>query len=99
METEMAIRIGAITIAVALLFSNVNFSKYWSAIKEWFKKRPKPVDLIDTEEEDGVAEKPFLEIVDLWYSLRDKCTEEGLDQAVEKLDEVFPLFNAENSDV
>jgi len=46
-------------------------------------------------EEDEVADKPFLDIVDLWYSLKEKCTEEGLDQAVEKLDEVFPLFNAE----
>ena len=35
----------------------------------------------------------FLEIVDLWYDLKGKCTAEGLDQAVEKLDEVFPLFN------
>ena len=96
METEMLLRVGAITVAIILLCSNVNFSKYWNSLKQWFKKRPKPVDVIDTDDEDGVAEKPFLEIVDLWYSLREKCTGEGLDQAVEKLDEVFPLFNAED---
>jgi hypothetical protein len=35
----------------------------------------------------------FLEIVDLWYQLRNKCEAYELSSALEKLDEVFPLLN------
>jgi len=103
MEPEIILRFAAVGIAALLLLTNFNLSEYWGAIKGWFKKRPKPIiapvdDKDDKDDEDGVAEKPFLEIIDLWYSLREKCTEEGLDQAVEKLDEVFPLFNAGDED-
>lgn len=94
METEMILRVAAIAIASVLLFSNISWSYVLGKVKSMFSfnflKKNKVVI-----EEDEVADKPFLEIVDLWYSLREKCTEEGLDQAVEKLDEVFPLFNAE----
>lgn len=94
METEMILRVAAIAIASVLLFSNISWSYVFGKVKSMFSfnflKKNKVII-----EKDEVADKPFLEIVDLWYSLREKCTEEGLDQAVEKLDEVFPLFNAE----
>jgi hypothetical protein len=100
METEMILRVAAVGIAAFLLVSSFDISVYWNSIKKWFAKKPKPIVVpLEDDEEDVVADKPFLEIVDLWYSLREKCTGEGLDQAVEKLDEVFPLFNAENEDV
>jgi len=35
----------------------------------------------------------FLEIVGLWYKLKNKCDECHLDVASQKLDEVFPLLN------
>ena len=94
METEMILRVAAIVVASMLLFSNISWSYVFGKVKNMFSfnffKNKKVVI-----EEDEVADKPFLDIVDLWYSLKEKCTEEGLDQAVEKLDEVFPLFNAE----
>tara|TARA_R100001163_G_C4950458_1_gene118438 strand:- start:81 stop:368 length:288 start_codon:yes stop_codon:yes gene_type:complete len=94
METEMILRVAAIVVASVLLFSNISWSYVFGKVKNMFSfnffKNKKVVI-----EEDEVADKPFLDIVDLWYSLKEKCTEEGLDQAVEKLDEVFPLFNAE----
>ena len=93
METEMILRVAAVTIAAFLLVSSFDISGYWNSIKKWFSKKPK---VVVPDEEDEVTDKPFLEIVDLWYSLKEKCTGEGLDQAVEKLDEVFPLFNAED---
>jgi hypothetical protein len=34
-----------------------------------------------------------LEIVSLWYQLKNKCDEYHLTVASEKLDEVFPLLN------
>jgi hypothetical protein len=94
METEMILRVAAVAIAALLLVSSFDISGYWNSIKSWFAKKPKTVVVPD--EEDGVTDKPFLEIIDLWYSLREKCTNEGLDRAVEKLDEVFPLFNSED---
>ena len=97
MEPELILRVVAVTIAAALLVSSFDLSGYWNALKSWFAKKPKPVVVPD--EEDEVTDKPFLEIVDLWYSLKEKCSSEGLDQAAEKLDEVFPLFNAEEDDV
>ncbi len=93
MEPEIILRSAAVVIALILLVSNFDLSSYWSKVSNLFKRKSKPEVSID--DEDGVAEKPFLEIVDLWYSLKEKCIAEGLDQAVEKLDEVFPLFNSE----
>ena len=99
MEPEMMLRVGAVLIAAFLLVSTFDLSQYWNAVKKWFSGKPKPVIIPLDDEDEEVAEKPFLEIVDLWYSLKEKCTAEGLDQAVEKLDEVFPLFNAEDGNV
>lgn len=38
-------------------------------------------------------QKDFLEIVSLWYQLKESCDKFKLDIASEKLDEVFPLLN------
>jgi hypothetical protein len=38
-------------------------------------------------------EEGFLEIISLWYQLKNKCDEYDLIVASEKLDEVFPLLN------
>jgi len=38
-------------------------------------------------------QKDFLEIVSLWYQLKESCDKFNLDIASEKLDEVFPLLN------
>ena len=43
-------------------------------------------------EPEGVS---FLEIVDSWHTLRSQCEAYGLTEAVEKIDEVFPLLNTE----
>lgn len=42
----------------------------------------------------------FLEIISLWYQLKNKCDELKLSTASKKLDEVFPLLNQvlENDD-
>mgnify|MGYP001274597211 CR=1 FL=1 len=98
MEPEVTLRWLAAAVAVALLLSNMKILSYfnWSSVKKWFTWNNKPNRPVDNQIEEEVADKPFLEIIDLWYSLKEKCTDEGLDQAAEKLDEVFPLFNAED---
>ena len=103
MDIDMLIRISAVALAAVLLISTVNFSYWIDKVKNLsiFKRKPKPdtpeVDETIDEAVVEVDDNPFLEIVDPWYSLRGKCLEEGLESAVVKLDEVFPLFNSENS--
>lgn len=39
------------------------------------------------------TEKDFLQIVSLWYKLKEQCDKFHLKVASDKLDEVFPLLN------
>jgi hypothetical protein len=41
----------------------------------------------------STKESDFLEIVSLWYQLKNKCDHFNLKIASDKLDEVFPLLN------
>ena len=90
MEVELLLRITAIVIAGGLLAQVINWSDIWTNIKSRFKRK---------EKEAVEEEVDFLEIVGLWHTLKDKCTLYGLEEAVEKLDEVFPLLNSEEKNV
>lgn len=96
LDTETLLRIVAVVIAAALLFSSVNYSKVVKIITDMF-----PTSTGETEG-DTVVVTPaepeavsFLEIVDSWHTLRSQCEAYGLTEAVEKIDEVFPLLNTE----
>jgi|TARA_B100001113_G_scaffold349652_1_gene345385 hypothetical protein len=92
MDIETVLRISAIVIAGCILLSTINLLPYFSAVFSWLKKpfvkTVKPVVVTEDEVE-------FLEIVDLWYKLKDSCDKYGLKAATEKLGEVFPLLNEE----
>lgn len=45
------------------------------------------------KESQSTQESDFLEIVSLWYQLKNKCDHFNLKIASDKLDEVFPLLN------
>jgi len=90
MEVELLLRITAIVVAGGFLVQVINWSDIWTNIKSRFKRKEKEI----VEEEVD-----FLEIVGLWHTLKDKCTLYGLEEAVEKLDEVFPLLNSEEKNV
>lgn len=92
MDTETYLRIGAIVIAAVLLFSNFNFSTapLIAKIKSIFKRKPKVTPIPEKEDVS------FLEIVETWHKLRHQCEVYGLKDAVEKIDEVFPLLNTED---
>lgn len=92
MEIEVLIRTAALVLAAGILLSNIDYSGVFSRVFTWWKTE-KQVD------ETVVQEVDFLEIVDLWYKLKDKCSKAELEQAVEKLDEVFPLLNEDETDV
>ncbi len=91
MEVETLLRVSAILIAGALLLSTVDYSAVWTRVSKLFTRKPKTI--VDVEVEDTVS---FLEIVQSWHVLRSQCEEYGLKEAVEKVDEVFPLLNTED---
>lgn len=93
MELEVLLRVVAVALAGALLLSTVNYGPVWSKVKSWFKRSPKPDDVEVISEETS-----FLEIVESWHTLRHQCDTYGLNEAVEKIDEVFPLLNSEDSE-
>lgn len=89
METEMLLRVVAVVIAGAILLSNFDYSSAISYIKSFFRwKKP---DFPNVKKEVS-----FLEIVATWHKLRNQCEQYGLNEAVEKVDEVFPLLNMED---
>ena len=92
MDIETVLRVSAIVVAGAILLSTVNFSSVFGKVIGWvkwpFTRTVKPVVVTEDEVE-------FLEIVDLWYKLKDSCDKYGLKAATEKLGEVFPLLNEE----
>ena len=86
MDTEVLLRVVAVVLAGCLLLSNVNVADWWTWVKSFFKRSPKPAV------EQNVS---FLEVVESWHQLREQCEKYGLDSAVDKIDEVFPLLNTE----
>lgn len=89
METEMLLRVIAVVIAGAILLSNFDFTSVLSYVKSFFQRKIKPVD---TE----IKTVSFLDIVNSWHVLKNQCEEYGLEEAVAKIDEVFPLLNTED---
>jgi hypothetical protein len=76
-------KIALLIVAMFILASNFVDIQY--LISRLFSRSK--VKLVANKEEG------FLEIVSLWYQLKNKCDEHELIVASEKLDEVFPLLN------
>lgn len=89
MDTETLLRVIAVSLAAVLLLSNFDYSGIVNYIKSLFKRTPKPAPAPVKEEVS------FLEIIESWHVLRHQCEVYGLKEAVEKIDEVFPLLNTE----
>lgn len=76
-----------ITIGGLILLSNFIDHTYLLS-KLFFKTRGAVVN-----NENKNKEKEFLQIVSLWYKLKEQCDLFNLKVASSKLDEVFPLLN------
>lgn len=87
MEIETLLRVAAVVIAGGLLVSNFNYLSIVNYMQKVFSKKPQVK--IDKEVQ-------FLDVVESWHVLKSQCIELDLTQAVEKLDEVFPLLNVES---
>lgn len=83
MNLEIVLRIIAIVAAIVLVLSNVNLKYLYDFVSNGWKNK--------TDD--------FIEIVNLWHILRDKCESQNLKEAVIKLDETFPLLNKEEKNV
>lgn len=58
-------------------------------VSRLFSKAKVQIDKVNVEKD----KEGFLEIVSLWYQLKNKCDQHDLTIASDKLDEVFPLLN------
>jgi hypothetical protein len=91
--TEFYIKIGAIVIGLLVILSSlVNIP---SLVSKLILRKKSTVDtnVIPSVETKQDNQKEFLDIVSLWYQLKNKCDHFNLHVASEKLDEVFPLLN------
>jgi hypothetical protein len=75
---------GSIGLGVLILLSNLVDVPY--LVSKLFFGQNKNVNQTDKQ-------KDFLEIVSLWYQLKERCDKFELHVASQKLDEVFPLLN------
>lgn len=83
MNLEIALRTIAIIAAIVLALSNINLTYLYDFVFSKWKNK--------TDD--------FIEIVNLWHILKDKCENANLKEAVTKLDEAFPLLNKEEKNV
>lgn len=75
---------GSIGLGVLILLSNFIDIPY--LVSKLFFGTDKKVN-------ESNKQKDFLEIVGLWYQLKERCDKFNLEVASAKLDEVFPLLN------
>jgi hypothetical protein len=77
---------GCVGLGVLILASNyIDISYIVSRL--FFNKKEVVVPIKNSKEQD------FLQIVGLWFQLKEKCEQFNLQIACDKLDEVFPLLN------
>jgi hypothetical protein len=87
MDIETILKIAALSIGALIILSN--FVRFDSLFARLLPKKKVPQVVVQDDKED----EKFLHIINLWYQLKDNCDSYGLQLAVEKLDEVFPLLN------
>lgn len=82
----------------ALIIGSLIIASYFVDFKSLLRKIKMPVEgkIISNEEEFVIKkitqEKTLAELVADWESLKTACEQNGLLEAVTKLEEVFPLF-------
>ena len=92
MEIETILKIAALSVGAIIILSN--FVRFDSLLARLLPKKKVPQVAIEDTKED----EKFLHIINLWYQLKDNCNTYGLQLAVDKLDEVFPLLNSKKDE-
>jgi hypothetical protein len=78
---------GCIGLGILILSSNYIDVSYIVSKLFFSKKENVVIPVKNSKQED------FLQIVGLWFQLKEKCEQFDLEVACNKLDEVFPLLN------
>lgn len=76
---------GSIGLGILILLTNLIDFSYWIS-KIFFTNTERQVKKTSKQSD-------FIEIVRLWYELKESCDRFNLTVASQKLDEVFPLLN------
>ena len=92
MSTGQLIILG---IGAVIILTSVDFTSLFNSVKNSIPEVPKPVPVptprpsvpVVVEEKDDLVE-----VVKKWDDLKDTCEELGLNEAVEKLNEIFPML-------
>ena len=86
MDIDVILRIIAVVVGLIILSSSfIDFHHIFAK-------------LLMRNNTDVNKNNEFIQIIDLWYRLRDKCHSNELVAAITKLDEVFPLLNNSSKD-
>lgn len=91
MDIDTLFRLLIICIALVLLLPTISIKPIFTKLLSWLPKRKSVTTTAPIS-----RDVEFLHMVDLWFQLKDKCISNGLDLAVEKLDEAFPLLNKDH---
>ena len=92
MSTAQIIILG---VGVLIVLSSVDLSALFSKVKESLKANPDGYQpkTVTVPPVSPVEEKDDLvEVVKKWDDLKDTCESLGLNEAVEKLNEIFPML-------
>jgi hypothetical protein len=92
MSTGQLIILG---IGAVIILTSVDFTSLFNSVKNSIPEVPKPAPVptpkpsvpVVVEEKDDLVE-----VVKKWDDLKDTCEELGLNEAVEKLNEIFPML-------
>ena len=92
MSTGQLIILG---IGAVIILTSVDFTSLFNSVKNSIPEAPKPTPSptpkpsapVVVEEKDDLVK-----IVKKWDDLKDTCEELGLNEAVEKLNEIFPML-------
>lgn len=79
-----------IGVAVLLILSSVDLSSFFKNIKDSLPKTnpsPKPAVVPGADHKDDLVE-----VVKKWDDLKETCESLGLKEAVDKLNEIFPVL-------
>ena len=90
MSTAQIIILG---VGVLIVLSSVDLSALFNKVKESLKTNPPTPKAVTVPQVSPVQEKDDLvEVVKKWDDLKETCVVLGLNEAVEKLNEIFPML-------
>lgn len=91
MSTGQLIILG---IGVVIVLTSVDFTSLFNSVKNSIPEVPKPTPVPTPKPSVPIVDDKddLVEVVKKWDDLKDTCEELGLNEAVEKLNEIFPML-------